>query len=69
MSKVLANRLKKILAKIISTSQIAFIPRRLITDNIIVAYEPLHSMKSRYRGKECGMALKFDISKAYDRIE
>lgn len=69
VSKVLANRLKEILPKNISKSQSTYIPGRLITDNIIVAYKALHSMKSRHRGKEWEIELKLDISKAYDRIE
>jgi len=45
VSKVLTNRLKKILPEIISDSQSAFQVDKAIFDNILVAFETLHHMK------------------------
>jgi len=69
ISKVLANQLKSILPHIISPEQNAFVPRRLITDNVLVAFETLHTMATRFSGKEGYMTLKLNMSKAYDRME
>jgi hypothetical protein len=69
IAKVLANHLKKVLGEIISPNQSAFIPNRLITDNIIIAFEALHTMDTRMKGRDGYMALKLDMSKAYDMVE
>ncbi|XP_073280655.1 uncharacterized protein [Primulina huaijiensis] len=69
ISKVLANRLKKVLPHVISPFQSAFVAGRSITDNIQISFEITHYMKRQTRGKIKNTALKFDISKAYDRIE
>ncbi|KAB2611268.1 hypothetical protein D8674_019300 [Pyrus ussuriensis x Pyrus communis] len=65
-SKVLTNRLKVILPDIVSPSQSAFIPGRLISDNCLVASEIAHYMHRKNNGWNGVMALKLDISKAYD---
>ena len=69
MSKVLANRLKLILPNVISDSQSTFVPNRLIVDNTIVAFEVLNMMRNKRTGKKGQMAIKLNISKAYDRVE
>ena len=42
---------------------------RLISDNILVAFETLHHMKQHNSGKHGFMAIKLDMSRAYDRVE
>ena len=61
--------MKKFLPQIITKHQSAFTKNRLIFDNILVAFETLHSMKNHKTGKNGYMALKLDMSKAYDRVE
>ena len=65
-SKVLANRLKKILPTIITEHQSAFVKDRLITDNILVVFESLHCMRKYNSGDPGFMAIKLEMNKAYD---
>ena len=68
-SKVIANRLKKVLPYLFSESQSAFQSNKAISDNILVAFELLHHMKTQKSKKADFMTLKLDMSKAYDRVE
>ncbi|KAL0355119.1 UNVERIFIED_CONTAM: hypothetical protein Sradi_3958800 [Sesamum radiatum] len=69
VSKTIANKLKPILDHIISQNQFAFVPGRLITDNILISYEINHFLKTKYGGNKCHAAIKLDISKAYDKVK
>lgn len=69
ISKTIANCLKKILLKLVSETQSAFMSDRLITDNILIAFETLHHLKNKRKGQPGFMALKLDMSKAYNRVE
>ncbi|KAL0416623.1 UNVERIFIED_CONTAM: hypothetical protein Slati_3494200 [Sesamum latifolium] len=66
-SKTIANRLKPLLDTIISPCQAAFVSDRLITDNVLLTFEVNHYLKTKRWGEKGHMALKLDISKAYDK--
>lgn len=51
ISKILATRLRNVLDKFISPVQSAFIPKRHLADNIVIAYEVLHSVKTDNKKK------------------
>ena len=68
ISKILVHRLQKFMNKLISANQSAFIKGRLISDNILVAHECMHFLKNKRHGGS-DLALRLNISKAYDRVE
>ena len=49
--------------------QSTFVLGRLITDKVLVAFEMMHCIDQRKKGKKALMAIKLDTSKAYDRVE
>lgn len=63
------SRMKDMLSGAISESQSAFVPRKLITDNTIIAFGTLHFMKRSIRGNKAKTTLKLDICMTYDMIE
>eukprot|EP00253_Pinus_taeda_P015345 PITA_15345 len=65
ITKILANRIKKLLPSLISENQGGFVPKRHITDNVILIQEAIHSSINR---KEKGMIIKLDMANAFDRV-
>ncbi|KAA3483611.1 reverse transcriptase [Gossypium australe] len=67
----LCNVIYKIIAKVLvfRMSEGAFVPGRLISDNVLIAHEVFHSLKMKKRGQKGNFALKLDMSKAYNRVE
>lgn len=58
------TRPKMVMGDIISINQFAFIPRRLISDNIIISHECLTYMGKQKKGNVGYATLKLDMSKA-----
>lgn len=69
ISKLLCKRLKRVIPRLISETQSAFVAKRLITDNILLAQENFHALRTNTRCREEFMAIKTNMSKAYDRVE
>lgn len=67
ISKVLANRLQRVLDVIICDSQSAFVQGRLIFDNIILSHELVKGYNRKHISPRC--MVKVDIQKAYDSVE
>lgn len=68
ISKLLADRLKVLVPKLISTNQSAFVLGRVIQENSVSAMELLHSLNRKF-GKSGLMVIKLDMAQAYDRLE
>ena len=65
LAKVLAGRLKKVIAKVIFDNQNAFIAGRNILDGVVVVNEVVDLAK---RSKKKCLILKVDFQKAYDTV-
>ncbi|XP_021621434.1 uncharacterized protein LOC110621459 [Manihot esculenta] len=69
VAKALANRFKRVLPMTISKNQSAFIPHRLITDNIMVAFEMIHNMKTNKGRNDEGLSLLLKDAESRGRLQ
>lgn len=67
ITKVLINHLKPLLDKFISLTQSSFVSGRLISNNILIYQEVLHTFKKK-TGANGSMMIKLDLEKAYDKL-
>ena len=65
LAKVLGNRLKKMMGKVVSKHQNAFVEGRQILDAVLIANEAIDAM---LRSNRVGVLCKLDIEKAYDHV-
>jgi len=69
IAKLLTKRLHPFLHFLISENQSAFVPQCAIADNVLITHEALHYLHNSKAKETCFMAVKTDMSKAYDRVE
>ncbi|XP_074277163.1 uncharacterized protein LOC141600809 [Silene latifolia] len=67
-SKCLANRLKLVISSIVSESQQAFVPSRLMSDGCLITHKIMHYLNKTKKGSVSYAALKLDMHKAFDRV-
>ena len=66
LAKLLTNRFKLLLGKLISPLQGGFVKGRHLVENVIQVQEAFHSSFQR---KDKGMLIKLDMKNSFDRVK
>ncbi|XP_077228478.1 uncharacterized protein LOC143861435 [Tasmannia lanceolata] len=67
ITKILAQRLKSVINKLVNPAQSAFIRGRQIQDNILLTHDILH--KFHLASAKSAMCIKIDLAKAFDNVK
>lgn len=67
ISKIIISRLGEVISGLTDGSQAAFVPGRLMSDNIILSHELIKCHNIKGISPRC--MLKVDLQKAYDSLE
>lgn len=67
ISKILTKRLSNVINEVVDISQLAFLPGRVIHDNIFMAHELIRGYNRKNVSPQC--AIQMDIQNAYNTVE
>lgn len=68
VTKIIVNKIKLFLSKLIHPTQTSFIKGRRASDNTIIIHEVLDHYR-KLKGKKQKIMIKIDLEKTYDKIE
>lgn len=66
--KIIVDRLRPILRKIISPNQSTFVPGRWMGETTLMVNKVIHAMK-KHKGIKVIVGIKMDLQKAYDKVD
>lgn len=68
-TKIIVNRLRPFLSKIIDPLQNNFLPNQRAFDNYIIVQETINCFHKRHKSQSANMTINLDLEKDFDKIE